>query len=335
MRALITGAGGFLGTHTVRRVLARTPEELRLLCRSRPVPLEELRARYPQTSIRTEKGNLLSSTDMERALDSVDTVFHLAAELKGAPAEMFLNTVVGSKRLLEACSHVRRIVLVSSFGVYGTAHLRRGAMVDELTPLDKQPERRDAYSFVKLHQELLFREYQQKLGYELIVLRPGVIYGPGNASLSTRIGVNFPGFFLHVGGSNLMPLTYVENCAEAIAVAGSQFAVDTVNVVDDDLITCREYLGRYKRTVGGYRSVPFPYSAAIGLSGAVEWYNRKSRGQLPAILTPYKAAVLWKGNRFRNDRLKSIGWKQLIPTCAALGKTFDWIARDKRTTVDD
>ena len=74
-----------------------------------------------------------------------------AASLLGAAADIFLNTVVASKHLLEAISATGRapsikVVLVSSFGVYGVAGLPRGHLVDEATPLEPHPERRDLYS---------------------------------------------------------------------------------------------------------------------------------------------------------------------------------------------
>src|SRR5204862_5238265 len=126
-----------------------------------------------------------------------------------------LNTVVASKNLLEAIAAADRpikVVLVSSFGVYGVAGLPRGHVVDEETPLEPHPERRDLYSQAKLRQEKLFREYQAKAGFPLVVLRPGVIYGPRGSRISTRVGLNLMGIFLHLGGDNLLPLTYVASC---------------------------------------------------------------------------------------------------------------------------
>ena len=133
-----------------------------------------------------------------------------------------------------------KVVLVSSFGVYGTAGIKRGALVDEDTPLEPNPERRDTYSQAKLRQEKLFRAYQERHGFPLVVVRPGVIYGPGGTPISSRVGLTVPGLFLHLGGRNLLPLTYVDNCAEAIVVAGERGASDgqAYNVVDDDLPTC-------------------------------------------------------------------------------------------------
>ena len=222
-------------------------------------------------------------------------------------------------------------MLVSSFGVLdGVNQVASGSVIDEDTPLNSTLSSAMLSPFAKLRQELLFREYQQKFGIELAVLRPGDIYGPGSNSLSTRIGLKLPGLFLHVGGRNMLPLSYVENTADAIAIAGTRSEVaPTLNVVDDDLITCGEYLRSYTKAVGNLRPLPVPYSIAMNMSRMIAWYNGKSRGQLPAVLTPYKASALWRPQRFRNDRLKAIGWTQTVPTAVGLERTFVSLAAYK------
>jgi nucleoside-diphosphate-sugar epimerase len=254
-------------------------------------------------------------------------VYHLAAGTGGAAADLFLNTVVASKNLLEAVlhrQHPARVVLVSSFGVYGTAGLARGALVDEDTPFETNPERRDLYSQAKLRQEKLFREYHQRHGLPLVVLRPGVIYGPGGSPISSRVGLSVPGLFLHLGGRNLLPLTYVDNCAEAIVVAGERGVADAqaYNVVDDDLPTCVDYLRQYQREVRTLRAVSLPYPASQALSWLCERYHEHSQGQLPAFFTRYRTATTWGGNRFSNAKLKSLGWQPIIPTDEGLRRTF-------------
>jgi nucleoside-diphosphate-sugar epimerase len=328
MKVLVTGAGGFLGHRVVERLAAHGYSDIRCFLRARgkSALLDAIAARNPNIRLEYMYGNLNSKADCARAVDGAELVFHLAAAMKGSPADMFQNSVVTARNLLEAIGDRKpiRIVLVSSFGVYGVAGLSRGAMVDESAPLEPNPGKRDPYSHTKLRQEQLFHEYQDKLGFELVVIRPGVIYGAGGGHFSGRVGLNLFGCFLHLGGSNLLPLTYVENCAEAIVVAGTapDAAGKAYNVHDDDLPTSRQYLRLYKRHVRNVRSVRVPYFGLVILSRIMERYHRWSKGQLPAIFTPYKAASMWGGNRFSNARLKTTGWKQLIPTNEALRRTF-------------
>lgn len=330
MKILVTGAAGFLGNVLVERLLSHGERDLRLFIRPGPkrAKLEALAARFPGASLEFVTGNLVSAADCVKAVEGVDLVYHLAAGMSGAAAELFLHTVVASKYLLDAIvasKHPPKTVLVSSFSVYGVAALGRGARVDESVPLEPNPVLRDLYAQAKLRQEKLFWEYRDKFGLPLVVVRPGVIYGPGTKPFSNRVGLNLFGLFLHLGGNNVLPLTYVDNCAEAIIAAGTspQSVGEAYNVVDDDLPTCSQYLRAYRRQVGGLRVVRLPYFATMLLSRAVERYHHWSQGQLPAIFTPYKTASMWAGNRFTNARLKSLGWRPPVSTAEGMRRMFD------------
>jgi len=328
VKLLVTGAGGFLGTALIERLLAHGYADIRCNLRRKTniAKLEAISKRFPQANLEYCVGNLKSREDANRAVDGAQLIFHLAAGLRGDAADLFLDSVVASRNLLEAFGDRKpmRIVLVSSFGVYGVAALGRKAMVDEQTALESHPEWRDDYSHSKLRQEQLFWEYQRRNGFELVVLRPGVIYGPGGGHFSSRVGLMIGGRQLYLGGGNLLPLTYVKNCAEAVVTAGihERAAGQIYNVLDDDPPTCREYLRAYTKHVRKIRSVPLPYFATRLLSRALVGYHRYSKGQLPAVLTPYKVASLWAGNRFDNSKLHSIGWQQMVPTAEALRTSF-------------
>ncbi|HMF63872.1 MAG TPA: NAD(P)-dependent oxidoreductase [Edaphobacter sp.] len=329
MKILVTGAGGFLGKAIVERLLAHGQNDLRCMLRdtSKARGLEAIAARYPQARLEFVTANLRNPNEIPRAVSGADMVIHAAAALKGSPAEMFMDSVVASRNLLEAIANELRpirVVLVSSFGAMGVAELPRGAMVDEKTPLEQHPAQRDVYSHSKLRQEQLFWEYREKYGFELVVLRPGVIYGPGGGHFSNRVGLSLFGRFLHLGGNNLLPLTFVDNCAEAIVVAALAPGANgqVYNVVDDDLVTSRQYLALYKSRVKPLRSIPVPYPVLMWGSRMVERYSKRSKGQLPAIFTPYKTRAMWGGNQFSNAKLKSIGWKPVVPTREGLERAF-------------
>ncbi len=341
MKILVTGAGGFLGVHVVERLLAHGFTDIRCLLRDpeKAVRLTKLSESYPEAELEFCYGNLRSKADCARAMTDVSLVFHLAAGLKGSAAEMFADSAVASRNLLETletreASVVRqtRFVLVSSFGVYGVAALRRGARVDEQTPLETHPELRDIYSHSKLRQEQLFWEHQQKDGFELVVLRPGVIYGPGGGAFSGRVGLQVGPLFFHLGGSNLLPLSFVVNCAEAIVFAGthSDSAGQAYNVHDDELMTASRYLREYKRRVQPVRSVRLPYFMTRLLAWSLETYHRRSQGQLPAIITRYKAASIWGGNKFDNSKLHALGWRQLVSTPDAMAANFAYLRQKER-----
>ena len=336
MKILVTGAGGFLGAHVIERLLAHGHTDIRCFLREpgKAERLKQLAESYPAAHLEMCYGNLRSKSDCVHAVADVSLVFHLAAGLKGSAAELFADSVVVSRTLLDALEtrdnismQHTRVVLISSFGVYGVVPLGRGARVDEQTSLEQLPHLRDTYSHSKLRQEQLFWEYQRKDGFELVVIRPGVIYGPGGGAFSNRVGLQVGPLFFHLGGSNLLPLSYVVNCAEAIVVAGthSDAAGQVYNVHDNELPTAAQYLRAYKRNVKRIRSIRLPYFVTRMLASSLEAYHRRSQGQLPAIITRYKAAAAWGGNSFSNAKLRALGWQQLIPTSEAMAATFQYL----------
>jgi 2-alkyl-3-oxoalkanoate reductase len=333
---LVTGANGFLGVAVVERLVARGQEGIRCLVRagSNRRRLDAMLARHPGADVEIVGGGLSSPVAAGKIIEGAPLILHLAAALSGQAGDMFLGTVVASKHLLEAivaCAQKPRVLLVSSFGVYGVAGTPKGYLLDETTLVEPHPERRDVYSHSKLRQEQLFFEYRAKHDLALCVLRPGVIYGPGGGAFSSRVGIAVPGVFLFLGRDNLLPLSYVDNCAEAICIAAARarFDGDVYNVHDDDLITCGDYLRRYQSEVGPLRVVRSPYFATMILSRAVEWYHRHSRGQLPPIFTPYKTRTMWKGNRFSNAKLHTLGFSPIVSTEEGLRRTFEYL-REKR-----
>ena len=329
MTALVTGSTGFLGTAVVERLLARGVRHVRCLARpsSDVARLETLESTHGSGRVEVMIGNLQRAPDVERALRGVDTVYHLAGGMRGAPASIVLDTVVASTRLVEAMVSfpVERLVLVSSLSVYGLAEVPVDRLVDEATGLEQHPEWRDAYSYAKLRQELLVREHAARTGFELVILRPGPLYGRGGPAFSPRVGLAVGRWLLHLGGNNVLPLSHVSNCAEAVVLAGTSrlVAPGAYNVVDDDLPTAAEYVRRYKKEVGGIRSIRSPFLATMLLSKCAERWHLFSGGQIPQALSPYRTATLWRGHRFDNRKLRRTGWTQVVPTRDGLTGAFE------------
>ena len=195
-------------------------------------------------------------------------------------------------------------------------------VLDESCPVERNPERRgEAYCFAKIKQDELVAEYGKKFQLPFVIVRPGCVYGPGRSAITGRVGIDTFGIFLHIGGSNLIPLTYVDNCANAICLAGLTRAVDgeTFNVVDDDLPSSRQFLRLYKKNVHSFRSLYVPHVVSYAFCYLWEWYSEWSEGQLEPAFNRRKWYAYWKKSRYSNEKLKSLlGWRPTVSMAEGL-----------------
>jgi nucleoside-diphosphate-sugar epimerase len=279
--------------------------------------------------VKVVRGNLLSREDCSAATEKAAVIIHLAAA-RGERSfpDAFMNSVITTRNLMEgALRHacLRRFVNVSSFTVYDNSGERR--VLDETCPVEARPELRgDAYCFAKVKQDEIVAEYGRRFGVPYVIVRPGHVYGPGNEAISGRVGIGTFGIFLHVGGANTIPLTYVDNCADAIVLAGLTPGVngEIFNVVDDQLPSSRQFLRRYKRSVRKFRSVYLPHFASYTLCSLWGWYANWSEEQVPPVFNRRRWYANWKKTRYSNAKLKArLGWSPRIATAEGLARYFE------------
>jgi nucleoside-diphosphate-sugar epimerase len=335
-RILITGATGFIGSKVVENLVDRGFHNLRCLVRpsSGAARTDEFCARFRNRArIETVPGNLLSRDNCITAAKDVAVIIHLAAARgeKSFP-DAFMNSVVTTRNLLEgALCHgmLRRFVNVSSFAVYTNTHKPQGRLLDERCPVESYPERQgSAYTFAKAKQDEIVTEYGRRFGIPFVIVRPGYVYGAGNTAITGRVGIDTFGVFLHMGGSNPIPLTYVDNCADAITRAALVQAEgidgEVFNVVDDDLPSSRQFLRMYKRHVRRFTSFYVPHAVSYALCYAWERYASWSEGQLPPAFNRKRWHSVWKKTRYSNSKLKSrLDWAPTVSTSEGLTRYFE------------
>lgn len=318
MRVLLTGATGFLGRRVLRALL---DQDLEVRCAVRlSSDVNALKAFIGEdrwSRVELVPANLNKADDCQSLLQACDVVFHVAAGLSGCTSSLVLNSAVPTRTLFNASADagVSRVVLVSSLGVYGPQKLARKAVLDEDCPVDAAPHQRDAYTFSKVLQEDVARTIASDRDLPLTILRPGVIYGDERGVLTHRIGLHFGNFLLRMGGRQTIPLTYVDNCADAVVQAGLVDGVDgqTINVVDDELPTGREIIRRYRRSGRKLRVIGIPQFAIGWLAKFNEWYSRRSEDHIPRVLTKHRVWAMWKPLRYSNQRAKTLlGWSPAI-----------------------
>ncbi len=328
---LVTGAAGFIGQRVVAGLLARGFRNVRCLARRPGTQLSGAEAGHPGSpAVQMIYGNLLSPADCQRAVQGVRVIYHLAAGSgQKSFADAYLNSVVTTRNLVAASlagGSLRRFVNISSFAVYSNRDKPTPDILDESCPIKERSERNgDAYAYAKIKQDELIIEYGKKHRLPYVLLRPGAVYGPGKRAITGRVGIGTFGIYLHLGGFNPIPFSYVDNCADAIVLAGLKPGIDgqIFNVVDDDLPRSFDFLRSFKAQVKPFRSLYVPRFASYLLCCLWEKYAEFSHGQLPPVFNRARWHAEWKGSGYSNRKLKDqLGWHQNVPTDEGMKRYF-------------
>jgi nucleoside-diphosphate-sugar epimerase len=308
VRVLVTGAGGFLGRHVVDALLARG-----LTVRAMVRPGTDLSRFAWREKVELVETDLRTDPHLGSVLSGVDVVVHLAARVSGSDEERFASTVVGTERLLQAMEDhtLRRLVLASSYSVYDW-----GAIAGQLTeesPVAAHPYDRDSYTVAKVWQEKITREASEQFHFDLVVLRPGFIWGDGNLDIP-GLGISVGRCFLVIGPWARPPMTHVDNCAELIALAVESPVAGgrTFNVVDTPAVTSWRWADLLAPQEVRQIRVPVPYRLGLTLVRLVALASRSifpAGGRLPSLFVPTRFEARFKPlDHSAAPAMESLGW---------------------------
>ena len=236
MTTVVTGATGFLGGALVTELIKRQ-QPVRILTR------DEKKARQQfGDAVTISPGDITDAVQVQRAIDGATTIYHLAGRLyhPSTPAELYRQThVAGTRILLRACqgqTQLQRIVHVSTTGVYG---------VTGQTPADEEAPfaPTNPYEATKLEGEQLALKAYQEQGLPVTVLRPGLVYGPGDLHLLGFFVAIKKGLFRVIdGGKAVLHPVYIDDlvaalllCAERPHALGRSY-----NIAGERPVTVRE-----------------------------------------------------------------------------------------------
>jgi len=309
-KVLVTGAGGFIGSHLVEQLLSQGASVRAFVhynSRRDPGLLAQL---PPETMARLEliAGDLRDPQTVREAVAGMQTVFHLGALISipysyRHPGEVAETNVIGTLNVLQACRdlEIERLVHTSTSEVYGTA---RRVPIDESHPLQGQ----SPYSASKIGADKLAESFFCAYQLPVVTVRPFNTYGPrqsGRAVIPTIITQALNGPAIRLGSLDTRrDFTFVDDtvngflrAAEADGVEGQIFNLGT-----GEDITISDLVDRIMQIVGR------PVKVAVD----------------PARLRPAGSEVLRliSDNRLAAERL---GWKPAVSLDEGLGRTIDWI----------
>ena len=214
---LVTGGGGFLGGAIIR-ALVRRGETVRSFSRRRYPQLEAL-------GVAQVQGDLCDPKAVAEACHGAEAVFHTAAKagVWGTFQEYYQPNVMGTRNVLEACrdSGVQRLIHTSSPSVIFDGKDMEG--VDESTPYP--PDYHAHYPRTKAIAEQMVLKAAAR-GLPAIVLRPHLIWGPGDTHLAPRIIARARRLRKIGPGTNKVDTIYIDNAAHAHLLAEKRLKAD-------------------------------------------------------------------------------------------------------------
>ncbi len=256
---LVTGAGGFIGSHLTER-LVRDGHEVRAFIRYNGRDdrghLDRLDPEV-RSAIEVHRGDLKDPEAVRRAAEGRAWVFHLGALIAipysyQNPLDVVQTNVVGTAHVLDACRASRaleRVVLTSTSEVYGTAQY---VPIDEQHPLRGQ----SPYAASKIGADALGESYHRAFGLPVTILRPFNTFGPrqsARAIIPTIISQALTRPVVRLGSLDpRRDLTYVKDTVSGfVAIAGCDAALGrVVNIGRGEDVTIGELVDRIGSRLG-------------------------------------------------------------------------------------
>ncbi len=216
MTTVVTGATGFLGSALVTELIKRQ-QAVRILARDEKKARQQL-----GDAVTIIPGDITDAVRVQQAVDGATTIYHLAGRLyhPSIPAELYRQThVEGTRTLLKACqgqSRLRRIVHISTTGVHGVTGETPAAEDAPFAPTNP-------YEATKLEGELLALKAYQEQSLPVTVVRPGLVYGPGDLHLLGFFVSIKKGLFRVIdGGKALLHPVYIDDLVAALLLCAER-----------------------------------------------------------------------------------------------------------------
>ena len=256
---LVTGAGGFIGSHLTER-LVRDGHEVRVFVRYNGRDDRGQIDRLPpdvQAALEVHRGDLKDPEAVRKAVAGRARVFHLGALIAipysyQNPLDVAQTNVLGTAHVLDACrasGALERVVLTSTAEVYGTAQY---VPIDEKHPLQGQ----SPYAATKIGADALGESYHRAFGLPVTILRPFNTFGPrqsARAIIPTIISQALARPVVRLGSLDpRRDLTYVKDTVSGfVSIASCEAALGrAVNVGRGDDLTIGELVERIGARLG-------------------------------------------------------------------------------------
>lgn len=272
MSSLVTGATGFVGSHVVRELLS-AGERVRVLVRPNS------QSRLPKNlSVERVTGDLRDAACLERALQGIRRVYHLAADYRlwaPRPAEIYESNVIGTRNLLEAARRVGVEKFVYTSTVATIAVPRPGPLPNEGTQA-RLEEMIGHYKRSKFMAEEEARSAADA-GLPIVIVNPTAPVGPGDwkPTPTGKIIVDFLNGRIPAYVDTGLNVVAVEDVAKGHQLAAAKGRIGERYILGGRNMTLKEILDCLARFAS--RPAPklkMPHAVALAAGYADEWFSR-------------------------------------------------------------
>jgi nucleoside-diphosphate-sugar epimerase len=334
VRVALTGASGYIGSRLAER-LARAGHDV--LALDRDAPPRGAAARF----IRCD---LTEPAAYAHALPGVDLLCHLAAA-KGdwgiSDDEYRRDNVLATEALLAAARRagVRRWIFYSTVSVLGPS----GLALNEQAP--RRPA--NAYGATKAECEALLERYvREDAGARVLVIRPSVVFGPGNpwnTNIFRLIDAVHRRRFLMIGrGQEVKTTSYIDNLLDAHEFLAARelrhpsTGMEVFHYVDEPELTTADLVARIHALLGR-RPPRFRLPLAVAAPLALVGDAAAAMFKIDLPITSARVRKFCTATRFDARRIRAEGYEQRVDNDEALRRTVAWYLdqptiRDTSTT---
>ena len=309
MRAVVTGADGFLGANLCRALIDAGHEvTAAALRRKGHTSLDAL-----GVSCRVEYGDITDSAFVDRVIlgTEAEWVFHLAAVsivriAQADPRRAYETNIMGTVNVLEACrksAHVKSVLVASSdkaYGDHGGQPYRESMPLLPIAP----------YEVSKAAADLIAQSYGSTYGLPVKVLRCANLYGPGDLNWSRlvpnscRLALSGKSPVVHEGSGGMQrEWLYVEDAVAAYLLLAE-------------------------------RGQPGPYNVGSGSTGGnctafgvAAMISREADGAYPTLISKAAPFAEIPAQMLDSTKVEGLGWKPTRTMMAGVSDTVDWYSR--------
>jgi nucleoside-diphosphate-sugar epimerase len=321
VRAVVTGATGFVGSHLAERLVA---ERVEVDCLVRPTSSLGWLRPLP---VRLHEASLFDPDGLRRAVAGAELVFHVAGRIRASDDGQYrrdnlLATELVARACLEAEPAPRRLIVVSSQAAAGPAPASRPAREDD------PPHPVSAYGRSKLAAERAALALSDRL--EVAVVRPPTVYGPRDQAVLPLFRLVKRRLAPRLPGDPVVSIVHVADLVDCVwrAAVTPGAAGRVYFAAADPPASFRDLIGLIGRALG-VRPLPVPLPAPLLLgAGALSGLlNRLLREPRPFDLAKARE-MLRVGWVCSGDRAATeLGWRPRLGHAEGLAETAAWYRR--------